>query len=97
VVPKSRLTTKAGLVFAATLRDGANFPGLVAARRSKMPDILRSLLLDPEKIGYRRCRPNSVNRPYAGLGASFLRDRFPSRSGKTPANKPMAGKKAHTW
>ena len=38
----------------------ANFPGLVVARRSKMPDIRRSSLLDPEKIGYRRCRPNSV-------------------------------------
>jgi len=41
----------------------ANFPGLVVARRSKMPDIRRSSLLDPVKIGSRRCRPNSVNRP----------------------------------
>jgi hypothetical protein len=49
VVPKSRLTTKYGLVFAATLRDGANFPGLVVARRSKMPDIRPSSLLDPVK------------------------------------------------
>jgi hypothetical protein len=63
VVPRSRLTTKYGLVFAATLRDGANFPGLVVAHRSKMPDIRRSSLLDPEKIGSRRCRLNSVNRP----------------------------------
>jgi hypothetical protein len=55
------------LVFAATLRDGANFPGLVVARRSKMPDIRRSSLLDPVKIAYRRCRPNSVNRPYTKL------------------------------
>ena len=51
------------LGFAATLRDGVNFPGLVVARCSKMPDIRRSSLLDPMKIGSRRCRPNSVNRP----------------------------------
>jgi hypothetical protein len=51
------------LVFATTLRDGANFPVVVVARRSKMPDIRRSSLLDPEKIGYHRCRLNSVNRP----------------------------------
>jgi hypothetical protein len=43
------------------LGDGANFPGLVVARRSKMPDIRRSS--DPDKIGSRRCRPNSVNGP----------------------------------
>jgi hypothetical protein len=29
-----------------------------------MPDIRRSSLLGPVKIGYRRCRPNSINRPY---------------------------------
>jgi hypothetical protein len=45
------------------LGDGAIFPGLVVARRSKMPDIRRSSLLDPVKIGYRRCHPDSVNRP----------------------------------
>jgi hypothetical protein len=49
--------------FAAKLGDGANFPGLVVARRSKMPDIRCSSLLDPVKIGSRRCRPNCVNRP----------------------------------
>jgi hypothetical protein len=54
---------KCALVFAATLQDGANFSGLVVARRSKMPDIRRSSLLDPEKIGCRPCRPNSVSRP----------------------------------
>jgi hypothetical protein len=43
--------------------DGANFPGLVVTRRPKMPDIRRSSLLEPVKIGSRRCRPNSVNRP----------------------------------
>jgi hypothetical protein len=43
--------------------DGANFPGLVVARRSKIPDIRRSSLLDPDKFAYRRCRPKSANRP----------------------------------
>jgi hypothetical protein len=32
------------------LGDGANFPGLVVARRSEMPDIRRSSLLDADKL-----------------------------------------------
>jgi hypothetical protein len=46
VVPKPRPTTMHGLIFAATLRDGANFPRFVVACRSKMPDIRRSSLLE---------------------------------------------------
>ena len=55
--------SKASRIFAVTLRDGANFPGFVVPRRSKMPDIRRSSFLESGKIGSRRCRPNSVNRP----------------------------------
>jgi hypothetical protein len=50
VVPKSRTTTKYDPVFAATRRDGANFPDFVVVRRSKMPDIRRSSFLRTRKI-----------------------------------------------
>jgi hypothetical protein len=63
VVPKSRRTTKYGPILAATRRDGANFPDFVVPRRSKTPGIRHSSLLELEKIGSRRRRPNSVNRP----------------------------------
>ena len=61
--PHARTTTKYGPISAATRRDGANFPGFVVTRRSKIPDIRRSSLLELRKIGSRRRRPNSVNRP----------------------------------
>ena len=53
VVPKSRTRTKYDRILAATRRDGANFPDFVVVRRSKIPDIRRSSLLELEKIGSR--------------------------------------------
>ena len=50
MAPRSRPTTKHGRIFAVTLWDGANFPGFVVPRRSKMPDIRRSSLLEARKL-----------------------------------------------
>jgi hypothetical protein len=48
------MTTKYGAIFAATLRAGADFPHFGVARRSKIPDIRRSSLLELRKIGSQR-------------------------------------------
>jgi hypothetical protein len=53
--PQSRTTTKYGAIFTATRRAGANFPHFGVARRSKIPDIRRSSLLELRKIGSQRC------------------------------------------
>ena len=53
--PLPRTTTKYDPICAATRRAGANFAHLVVARRSKIPDIRRSSLLDLGKIGSQRC------------------------------------------
>ena len=48
--PPSRPTTKYGPIFAATQRDGADFPDLFVPRRSSRPATVHSSLLDLEKI-----------------------------------------------
>jgi hypothetical protein len=60
---KARTTTKDEAIFAATRRDGADFPDFRAGRRWQTPDMRRSSLLELEKIGSRRHHSRSVNRP----------------------------------
>jgi hypothetical protein len=55
---------KYGPIFDATLRAGADFPDFVVARRQQTPGMRHSLLLELEKVGSRRHRPRSVNRPW---------------------------------
>ena len=57
---------KYGPFFAATLRAGAYFPDLVVACRSQTPGMHHSSFLDLVKIGSRRHRLDSANRPYVG-------------------------------
>ena len=54
--PCSRLTTQHGVVFAATLRDGADFPDLRVTRRFSTPGTARSSLLGLGEILSRRYR-----------------------------------------
>jgi len=50
-----RTTTKYDAIFAATRREGANFPRFVVAGRSKVLNIHRSSLRESRKIGSGRC------------------------------------------
>jgi hypothetical protein len=54
---KARTTTTYEQIFAATRKDGADFPHLFVARRFSRPATARSSLLDLEKIGSRRRHP----------------------------------------
>ena len=75
---KARTTTKHERIFAATLRDGADFPDFVATRRSKIPDIRRSSLLELEKIGSRRGCLRIRGHALALTPSAFLRRFTPS-------------------
>ncbi len=54
VDPLPRTTTMYGPIFAATRRAGASFPHFFVARRSKIPDLRRSSLLELRKTGSQR-------------------------------------------
>ena len=50
VFPSSRTRTKSGPIFAATRRDGVNFPNFFVPRRSRTTSMRHSSLLELEKI-----------------------------------------------